>query len=280
MQISCLSMNLSDDKSCQEDIQDSLTGAVYPLKRVITPPRIIDLDDDCLEKIVLHLNLKQLFDTATVHTRFVNACRRAFLKNYRNKEITISANQTLQPNYPLVLHLFGDLIRHLRVTYDRHNDNGHGQFNNRTHSAIVRHCSDTLTVATFNHIQPTMEINRPFEHLECLNFNQGRVGVTMSQFNKWFPQLVCIQFFFSTTINTNCIEQTFPNLQHFTVAHQNFTFDNLRKFLDLNKQLKSFTVYNYDMNLIRQLEQYTKGKFHSLKTKFEMYPCYFAFNND
>lgn len=278
MQISCLSTSLSDDKSCQEDIEDSLTGVLCPLKRVM-PPRVIDLNDDCLEKILLNLNLKQLFDAATVHTRFVNACRRVFLKNYRNKEINISVYQTLQPNYPVVLDLFGDLIEHLRVTYDRHNDHGQGQFNKRIHKAIVRHCSDTLTVATFNHIQPMMEINKSFEHLESLNFNQCCVGVAMSQFNRWFPKLVSIQFFFSTTINTNCIEQTFPNLQHFTVAHQNFTFDNLRTFLDLNQQLKSFTVYNYNMNLIHHLEQYTKAKFHSLHTKFEIYPCYFAFNN-
>lgn len=279
MQISCLSTSLSDDKSCQEDIQNSLTGTVCALKRV-TPFRAIDLNDDCLEKIFLHLSLKQLFSTATVHTRFVDGCRRAFSRNFRNKEITISAYQTLQPNYPMVLQLFGDLIGHLRVTYDRHDDNGLGQFNIRVHQAIVRHCSDTLTAAIFNHIQPTMEINKTFQQLESLHFNQGCVGVVMSEFNRWFPKLVSVQFFFSTTVNTRCIEQTFPNLQHFTVAHQNFTFDNLRTFLDLNQQLKSFTVYNYDIHLIQRLDQYTKATHHSVRTKFETYPCYFAFNND
>lgn len=276
MQIGCLPMNPSQ-KSYQQDIQDSLTGAIYLAKRDVLL-RVIDLNDDCLEEIFRNLNLKQLFDVATVHTRFLTACRRAFLKAYRNKEISISIYQAFRPNYPMVLRLFGDIIRHLRVTYDRFD--GHENFNSTIHDAIVQHCSDTLTAVTFNHILPTMEINRPFEHLETLNFNQGCVGITMSQFNKWFPSLVSIQFFFCTTINTNCIEQTFPNLQHFTVAHQNFSFDNLQKFLDFNQHLKSFTVYNYDVNLIRRLEAYTKAKFNSLRTKYEIYPCYLAFNSD
>lgn len=274
MEISCLSARL-----CFEYIKkrftDSLTVATSQPKRDISL-RVTDLNDDCLEEIFLHLHLNHLFDVIVSHTRFLNACRRVFYKKYKNKEITISAYQTKHPQYNEVLCLLGDLMPHLRVSYDRFDDVGN--LNNKIHVAIVRHCGETLTEITFNHIHPLMEIDKQFCNLKKLNFNHGCVGRTMSEFKKWFPKLESIQFFFCTTINAHCIEQEFPTLQHFTVAHHNFTFQNLRTFLDLNPQLKSFTVYNYDRNLIRRLQEYTKLTFKSLCTTFEAYPCYFSFN--
>lgn len=279
MEISCLSTRLCQ-KDFQEDLRDSLTGAIY-LNNRDGSLSILDLNDDCLGEIFMNLNLKQLYDVATVHCRFVAACRRTFSKKYKNKEITISVYQTNRPDYPMVLCLLGDVISQLRVTYYRFDNHTPDEHNNiGIHDAITRHCSNTLTEVTFNHIHPTMAINKPFRNLKKLSFNQGCVGQIMSQFNKWFPILASIEFFFCTTINTKCIEQTFSNLEHFTVAHHNFTFDNLRTFLDLNPQLNSFTVYNYDHKLIHQLEQYTKLKYKLLQTKFEIYPCSFSFNNE
>lgn len=275
MEISCLSTSLCFEY-IKKRLANSLTVATYPPNRDISLS-ITDLNDDCLEEIFMNLNLNHLFNVTVTHRRFLNACRRVFYKKYKNNEITISVYQTIQPQYVDVLCLLGDMIAHLRVTFDRFDD--FGNFNNRIHTAIVQHCSETLTEITFNHILPTMEINKPFQNLEKLNFNHGCVGRTMSEFKMWFPKLQSIQFFFCETLNTNCIERNFPTLEHFTVAHHNFTFQNLQIFLDLNPQLKSFTVYNYDRSLISRLQKYTEFKFRSLRTTFETYPCYFSFNN-
>lgn len=273
MEISCLSTSLCLEYFA-ERVVDSLTDTANPRNRDVSLS-IIDLNDDCLREIFMNLNLHQLFDVTVTHTRFLNACRRIFIKKYKNKEIKIAVHRTIQPQYTEILCLLGDMISHLRVTYNRFD--GCANFNKRIHDAIVRHCSETLTEITFNHIHPTMEINKPFQNLNKLNFNRGCVGRTMSEFKKWFPKLISIQFFFCKTIDTQCIEQEFPRLQHFTVAHHNFTFQNLRNFLDLNPQLKSFTVYNYDRSLISQLQEYTSLKFKLLQTTFETYPCYFSF---
>lgn len=279
MEIACLSTSLCREYF-QKDLKNGLTGDIYDVNRDVVPLSIIELNDDCLEEIFMNLNLKQLFEVATVHPRFLIACRRAVSKKYRRKEIAISVHQHTHPNYPKVLYMLGDVISRVRITYDSLNSNASGNFNNGLHDAIICHCSGTLTEATFNHIHPTMEVNKTFSCLTKLHFNQGCVGSSMSEFNMWFPKLVSLQFFFCKTIDKKCIEQTFPNLEHFTVAHHNFTFDNLCRFLDYNQQLKSFAVYSYDFNLIRQLEEYTRLKFKSLHTKFEIYPCYFSFNND
>lgn len=276
MEISCLSSSL-----CFEYFENrfaaKLTVATCPPNGDVSLS-IIDLNDDCLAEVFMNLNLNQLFDVIVSHTRFLNACRRVFFKKYKNREFTISIHQTTRPQYPDVLRSLGDIIAHLRVTYDRFDD--FGNFNQSIHDAIVRHCNETLTEITFNRIHATMEINKPFRNLEKLNFNHGCVGYTMSKFKKWFPKLVSIQFFFCKTLDTQCIEQEFPHLQDFTVAHHNFTFQNLQTFLDFNPQLKTFTVYNYDRNLISRLQEYTKLKFKSLRTTFEVYPCYFSFNNE
>lgn len=277
MDIECLSAS-SREESVQTTVAKCLKiGAVHPVTVDVTLS-ILDLNDDCLEQIFRNFNLKQLFNVTVTHSRFVTACRRIFSQQFKHKEIPIFIHQTTSIEYPQIFHRLGDAISFLRITYDRFNIHRH--FNHRIHDAIIRHCSDTLIEATFNHIQPTMQINQAFQQLRKLNFNQGCVGQTMSDFNTWFPKLCSLQFFFCNTINTQCIERYFPTLQHFTCAHHNFTFENLRSFLDLNPQLRTFTIYNYDRNLISQLDAYTRLKFQSLTTKFETYPCYFAFDSN
>lgn len=281
MEIKCLSATTSLCEQCvfvETTVADRFeSDSVHPVA-VDVPLCILDLNDDCLELIFRNFNLKELFNVTVTHPRFLTACRRIFSQQFKHKEITISAHQTTSIEYPHVLHRLGDVISLLRITYDHFNIHTH--FNHRIHDAIQRHCSDTLIEATFNHIQPTMQLNQAFPQLRKLNFNQGCVGQTMSDFNTWFPKLCSLQFFFCKTIHTQCIEHTFPNLLHFTVAHHNFTFHNLRAFLDLNPQLRTFTIYNYDRNLISQLDAYTRLKLKSLTTKFETYPCYFAFDSN
>lgn len=287
MEISCLSKSLCQDFLRDKNFEYRLTDdAIYLpsslIRLDIQQSLIIDLNDDCLEVILMNLNLKQLFDIICVHSRFLTACRRVFLKKFRHKEIVISAYQTKHPDYANILYLMGDVISTVRVTYDQcENGQDFGNFNNnKIHEAIISYCSETLTEITFNHIHPTMATNKPFSNLNNLNFNQGCVGHTMTEFNKWFPKLNSLQFFFCKIVNTHCIEQSFSNLEHFTVAHQSFTFENLCTFLDLNQQLKTFTVYHSDRNLIRQLEEYTMLKCNLLQTKFEVYPGYFPFRSD
>lgn len=272
MEIKYLSSSL-----CQEQVENSRDDDVNRVSRD-GPLNIVDVNDDCLEAIFINLSLKQLFDVAICHRRFLTATRRAFLKNFKHNEITIVVCQTIHSERPEIFNLLGDIMQSIRITYDRYNSLIGHVANRSIHNAIVRYCSDTLTAATFNHIQPEMTINRPFRQLRVLNFNHGCVGRTMSEFNKYFPQLNSLQFFFCKTENTRCIEHTFVNLHHFTAAHHNFTFHNLRIFLDRNTQLKTFTIYNYDRQLIGQLDEYTRNKFKSLTTKFETYPCYFAFD--
>lgn len=237
---------------------------------------ILDLNDDCLEVIFMNCNLKQLFSVIVAHTHFLTACRRVFAKQFKHKEITIQATNCETAD---VLSNVGDILKYLRVNYGR-NDASESGNNRKIQRAIVEHCSNYLIEATFNNMQATLAVDRVFHQLKQLCFNHGCVGQTMSEFNKWFPNLNRLEFFFSKTIDAQCIEHNFPNLRHFTAAHQNFTLNNLQTFLDLNPQLKTFTVYNYDRVLISRLDAYTRLHFKSLTTKFETFPCYFAFDTN
>lgn len=270
MEIECSKKSL-----CQESVYSAASDNDSALNRDRSL-NILDLNDDCLEVIFMNCNLKQLFSATVAHPHFSTACRRIFSKQFKHKEITLQAMNNENPG---VLHFMGDIVQYLRVNYCRTNANESGT-NHKTHDAIVQYCSNDLIEITFNHIQSTMQMNRVFCRLQHLNFNYGYVGQAISDFNKWFPNLNRLEFFFCKTIDTQCIEHTFPRLQHFTVAHHNFTLQNLQKFLDLNPQLQTFTVYNYDRKLISQLDAYTRLKFKSLTTKFETYPCYFAFDSN
>lgn len=272
MEIKCFARSL-----CQESVEaNSVAGVDDSTANRDRPLNILDLNDDCLTVIFMNCSLKQIFSVIVAHTHFSTACRRVFSKRYKHREITLQATNLDNPG---VLYFVGDILQHLRVNYGRISDN-EGIVHHKTHDAIVHYCSENLFEATFNHIQSTMQVNRVFHRLQQLNFNHGCVGSAMSEFNKWFPNLNRLEFFFCKTIDTRCIEHTFPNLEHFTIAHHNFTLQNLQKFLDLNPQLQTFTVYNYDRAIISQLDAYTRATFKSLTTKFETYPCYFAFDNN
>lgn len=274
MEIKCVTKSL-----CQESIASNkvLAGDFIEItpncKRSLS---ILDLNDDCLEVIFMTCNLKQLFSVIVAHSRFLTACRRIFAKQFKHKEITIQATNRETAD---VLSHVGDIVQYLRVNYDR-NDASESGNNRKIQNAIVQHCSNNLIEVTFNNIEVAMQVDRAFLQLEQLCFNHGCVGQIMSEFNKWFPNLNRLEFFFSKTIDVQCIEHTFPHLQHFTVAHQNFTLKNLQTFLDLNPQLQTFTVYNYDRILISRLDAYTRLHFKSLTTKFETFPCYFAFDTN
>lgn len=268
MEIKCVATSL-----CQKSVAGVFIDSAPNRDRSLS---ILDLNDDCLEVIFMNCNLKQLFSVIVVHTHFLTACRRIFTKQYKHKEITLQAINFKNSD---VLYLLGDIVQYLRVNYDRMNAN-ENKNNHKIHDAIVQYCSNNLIAATFNNIQSAMHVDRVFHHLKQLSFNHGCVGETMSEFNKWFPNLNRLEFFFCKTIDKRCIEHTFPKLKHFTVAHHNFTLKNLQTFLDLNPQLQTFTVYSYDRIFISQLDAYTRLKCKSLTTKFETYPCYFAFDTN
>lgn len=238
--------------------------------------RLIDLNSDCLELIFMHLSLNQLFTVARCDANLAVACRRVFYRKFRHKEIIVTAHQLEYTKFPHILSIFGDIIRYVRVTYDSYDTNW--MANDLIHRSIGQFCCDTLTELTFNNILSTMTIETIFANVEKLSFNQGCIG--QLQIRKIFPKLRCLQFFFSEVIWPDCIEVELPTLDELTVAHNCFTVDNLKGFLSRNGQLKKFCVYNYNRQVISELEDFTKSNFAALTLKFEVYPCYFAFRNN
>lgn len=235
---------------------------------------IIDLNDDCLEKIFMYLNMKQLFDLVTMHSNFVSVCSRIFWLKYRIHEINISShNMDSYKRFPRVLKSLGNVITRLRVTFDRFDVLS----NELIHRSIIENCGETLCELTLNNIQTALVMRTTFPNLKKMSFNQGRLTVLHTELKKCLPNIRCLQLFFCQTEDPGFFEQTIPTLEEFTVAHHNSTFAQLSRFLELNPQLKSFIVYNHNQNLIGKLSEYTKLKFQHLHVKFEVLPCYFAF---
>lgn len=240
-----------------------------------TRMRLIDLNSDCLEQIFMYLSLQQLFTVAICNTDLAVACRRVFYRKFRHKEIIVSVHQMEYKQFPYILNIFGDVIQYVRVTYDQFDN--HRILNQLIHRSIGKYCSETLTELTFNNIQPTMAITTTFSNVQRLSFNQGCIG--QLQIPQCFPNVRCLQFFFSEVQYPKCIEQIMPSLEELTVAHNSFSVGNLKTFLDRNLQLRKFCVYNYNRQVISELEEYTKVNFESLTRKFEVYPCYFGFKS-
>lgn len=235
---------------------------------------IIDLNDDCLEEIFIYLTVKELFDLVSIHSNFVSVCLRIFHRKYRKHEINISShNMDLYKRFPRILKSLSNVITSLRITFDRFDVLS----NELIHRSIMENCDQTLCELTLNNIQPALVMRTTFPNLKKMSFNQGRLTGSHIELQKCFPNIRCLQLFFCQTEDNGFFEQTLPTLEEFTVAHHNSTFGQLSRFLELNPQLKSFIVYNYNQNLIGKLSEYAKLNFQNLHTTFEVLPCYFAF---
>lgn len=252
-----------------KSIQQSGYSAASPLK-------IINLNDDCLEEIFMYLNMRQLFNTMTTHPNFSNACHRIFRRKYKCREISIMSHQLTSMDLEMILKMLGNVIYSLRVTFNRCDMIS----NHLIYRSIIKYCSETLTEITFNHIESTMKCDVQFPNLVKLSFNQGHLSESITKFNHLFPKLRILQMFFCKTDDLMWCKQSVPALEEFSVAHHNSTFDQLATFLDLNRQLKWFTVYNSDRKLINKLNAYVKLKFTNLNVKYEVFPCYISMVNE
>lgn len=226
---------------------------------------VVHLIDDCLEMVLLELNLVDLAKAAHANVHLAKIAANVFARKYHQQEIELRIKGRLSKLYntitcyeaSMIIEHFGKHITKLRVDFMLFCSSQY------VLDTISEHCCNTLLELTIgNAPRSLLEFRKPFVKLEKLAFSEClfQFDKPMDQLNIWFPNLRSFELQnVRYAFESFALEQHMPSLQHFgyyTFPYVEFTAENMEtigRIIALNPQLKSFgTYYNVDSRPITQ----------------------------
>lgn len=220
--------------------------------------KLTDVNDDCLEKVFMHLSLKDLLNIAHTNKKLKTAADMVFAHKFGKKWVNFKIN-TFRQNaiietgwtgwqftdiYYLktalrLLRCYGHLISNLSITFCK-------PF--RTALVKVLHytnlyCFETLKSIRFsdlgNHIfQTSME--KSFLKVEVVECNQCVFREKIMKLNTWFPAMRRLELSCCSIADPTSIVNLFSLLEELNIFHceSSFTPENVMTAFRLNPQLR------------------------------------------
>lgn len=211
---------------------------------------IVHLNDDCLESILLELNLIDLAKAAHANICLAKTAKNVFKRKYHQQEIHLIIKSPSFKHYgipyydaALVIKHFGKYITKLNISGDRA-----PEFIERE---VTKHCIDTLLELKLGNFYQAPELSKPFTKLEKLAFyrcfTHGR-NKPLSKFSTLFPNLRSLELQnIRYAFEIFALQEHMPLVQHFgyyTFPYvTNISAENLEtidRIIALNPQIRSF----------------------------------------
>lgn len=226
--------------------------------------KLTDINDDCLEKVFMHLSLNDLLNIAHTNTHLKSAADMVFArkfgkKGYRLYITTLHRNERVQTNgYDIrindlktalrLLRCYGHLILDLSITH-------YTASSIRTAPIKVLHytsqyCSNSLKKITLHGICKYMSetsMVKPLLKIETITFDCCFLGKRMSQFNTWFPAMRCLTLNKNHLTDRSSLETHFSHLEHLYIGYisdKHFIPGNVTAMFQLNPQLQRLFLYD------------------------------------
>lgn len=233
--------------------------------------KIIDLNENCLVKIMKHFEFIDLLNVANSTKKLRNAACEVYSQQYAQKFVKYNGDainskgleidvtdSTIEINDARsclkMLRGFGSIITRLRLNF-----NGIGSRRSRAISqAVNEYCPETLIELEWLLCpKNSMENARDkFTKLESLRIVSGFLGDKMSMFTFFFPNLRRLELCSVEVTNRKCIERTFHSVTHLKLNIEkrkgmDFLKSNVKAALNFNPQLTSFSIgLNCDVKLL------------------------------
>lgn len=236
-----------------EDHYSTITMA----EKVLPPTNITDLCTNCLFSVFHNLriidlvNLSEANLSGKIHAnndRYKQCIAKAFRGKVRNGKGITSLHvgySSAENDDEKILRTFGKEIENLSINY---------KYDHSLDDVISRNCWKTLSKIEFEHCNNASmsKLERSFLNVEWLAFCNGRLGSTLGQLKKWFPNVVHLQFKETNVSDAKCIHEHFPQLKSITVWNDRckasmkyrtiFTNSDLKILLLLNPQLETLNI--------------------------------------
>lgn len=215
---------------------------------------IVHLNDDCLESILLELNLIDLAKAAHANICLARIGKNVFKRKYHQQEIHLNIKSavsftrdgTSYYDAALVIKHFGKYITKLNISGDIA-----PEFIERE---VTKRCSDTLLELKLGNFYRAPELSKPFTKLEKLAFyrcfSQGGGGKPLGQFSTLFPNLRSFELQnIRYAFEIFALEEHMPLVQHFgyytfpyvtEISAENL--ETIGRIIALNPQIRSFST--------------------------------------
>lgn len=236
---------------------------------------LIDVNDDCLETVFSHLNLKALGNISVCHARFTNIAGYIFSRLHANTVIVFDPCTSNRRNFNEFLNMlngFGNHIKRLQVTF--YHEQRYRNRNQDILNRIVEKCSKSVTELNLSNIQNEMNISKPFLQLQKFTLNDSNFTESMAKFIRMSPKISSLDFYsVENVFNTTFIEQNVPLMKHFGNYNQIITdseVENLQKFrqfVNVNDQLTSLGVGERELEMMFRYEEVRQQFFKTIHRK-------------
>lgn len=228
------------------------------------PTKIIDLNDQCLEKIFKCLDLQSLFNVAIANEWLRPAAGYVYKRKYGTRSVSLDAriknglsiSASIQPNNRIIveglktsllfLRCFGASITCLNVHYtlDRFKADLLDEY-------LCTCCEDSLVRIEFSN-NVIGRARKPFVNVEYVCIRNGQLR---NEFPEWFPNVRQLKLH-RPTVGQQFSDLSFQHLEHLEL-HSNNYFDSPRKcfaftsrLLRLNLQLRSLYVHMVGLDYV------------------------------
>lgn len=270
-------IDLSKDDEDIEDVNKSME-ICQPLAEIeidndtTKSLKIVDLNDDCLERIFQHFNLIDLTNVAESNVRLAAAAKhifaqvhqmhRLFLKS-RGEHLQIpewhplmDRDNSMPLNKTIVTNMFkhfGKFMRRIKVLHALHSFGGMPNFN--IVNLIAEHCRNTLIeLECFGLTAQNMlgRCDKPFVRLERLIFSEVVAHMTPAKrLAEMYPNLRSLEFHnVFHVFEYFTPDQQLPNLEHFGIFTFPYTkctpeyIPAIQRVVNMHPRLRSLSIYD------------------------------------
>lgn len=204
-----------------------------------TTADILNLNDDCLEKVFSYLSRNDLVNVSETNSRFTFASERAFTRKYGKVQTTVSMIQNNRVNADVLksslklLKKFGHLITKLLVEFKL-------EELEELLESIKNHCGEKINELKFCHYG--VSINRRIQY----NNGLEKMDLFLRGLNDRFTNLHNLEFDYRHESKIcpyiKSVARPIASLNSFTVAGALFSLDDIRAFIDSNGHLECLTL--------------------------------------
>lgn len=233
--------------------------------------KIIDLDDVCLDKIFMPLNIKDLFSVAVGNEWLRPAANFVYKRKFGDKKVWFSRVHSTQSTNALnnigvfiiiydfktcleFLRCFGTSITHLEISYGQSNSKRYRY----VHQYVNEYCSESLVTLQFDRKSSfAMEhIKKPFNNVQHIQLFGCDLSENFRSFDDIFPHLRHLSID-GVGLNHCFIAATPTRLERLSISladNNNYfatkRYNVLNQLLQSNHQLQSLTLFAPALNSI------------------------------
>lgn len=219
------------------------------------PTKITDLNQFCLEKIFMMLDVESLFNVANANKWLEQSAASVYGRRFNKSPVNLCSKRTCKQSVYMFgeyicvdslklslafLRLFGphipEIILFCRRAFAGTDDEWISRY-------MDEHCANTLqTIHVTESSTFTNEtLTRPFTKLTSADFFGRDFALDFLNLNKWFPALQRLKIN-TCSMHYSAIAEHLPHLEHLTIPVTNFGWDKVADLLRLNLQLNSLEM--------------------------------------